>query len=102
MTPREKERSGLRYTKAESDQLAEQNLDPELIPIWRRSRHLFPYDREPDYRAEAFREYIHDDPNAVSDYWLGVEDDLTPEHFERAERASWEAKHGPLEEAVPF
>ncbi len=88
MTPREKEKSGLRYLMAESDSLAEHGIPPLLIPAWREDRHNISYALEPDYRAERFMERFGEDPEMLTSIQDEQERMLTPEFFARAEEES--------------
>ena len=105
LTPREKEKSGLRYTQAESDSLAEHNIPPALIGMWRQDRHNIPYDMGPDYRAERFMERYGED---TAEHQLSMmheaERMLTPEYFTRAEEEARLAREYLEEEEdeVPF
>jgi hypothetical protein len=61
-------RSG-RITKrmrSESDSLAEHNVPPELVWLWREEKERFSYDAEPDDRAVAFLEWVEADAGNVA------------------------------------
>ena len=47
-----------RYSKSESDSLAEHNIPDRLLPVWRSMRAQFSYAKAPDARAVAFLEWV--------------------------------------------
>ena len=49
-----------KMSKAESDSLAEHNIDARYLDLWREVRHLFPYADAPDKRAELFGEWLEE------------------------------------------
>ena len=49
-----------KMSKAESDSLAEHNIDARYMGLWREVRHLFPYSDAPDKRAELFGEWLEE------------------------------------------
>jgi len=54
-----------KLSRAESDSLAEHNIDPRHVDLWREVRHLFPYADAPDKRAELFGEWLEEHPQEV-------------------------------------
>jgi len=86
-------------TAEENDSLAELNIDPAWIDVWRRQRHLYDYDLAPDHRAELFAEQTYaaaypDD--AAAEAWA--------ERQRRADLEDWSAREREhySAEAVPF
>lgn len=82
-----------RHSGAESDSLAELNIDPVMIPIWRELRASFPYDRTPDDRAVLFGEWVEEHPEQVASMLADAYE--IPDHDLRAaEEAAWRAEQG--------
>ena len=59
---------GRRYSKAESDNLALQNIDPDLRDLFMETSSQWTRDVEPDQRAELFMEWVHESPEHVADW----------------------------------
>jgi hypothetical protein len=85
-----------RYTAAESDSLAEQNIPPELLPAWRQYRRRFGLDLQPDARAEAFLEFVEESPEVAAE---AIEAAL-PSDAQLAR--AYARSHAEQAEAVPF
>ncbi|KKN33944.1 hypothetical protein LCGC14_0798620 [marine sediment metagenome] len=95
MAAAELAKSGLRYTKSESDSLAEQNVPDDLIPIWRKLRHKISYSMQPDDRAVRFIEiYAEDRENLEAAEWAEHEARGTDEALWREYQAAQEAEPG--------
>jgi hypothetical protein len=85
-------------SRAENDSLAEHNIPPELLEIWREDRKRYSYDKEPDMRAEQFLEWAE-----------AHEDDITARLQKKLEQ-DWPdlayardfGEHQEEQEAVPF
>ena len=73
-----------RMSKSESDSLAEHNIEPALLGLWRETKHLFPYDVEPDMRAELFAEWMHEHQNERT-AWMEANAEATDYGAEEAE-----------------
>lgn len=81
--------------RSEHDDLTEQNIAPEYIPLWREYAHTFKWRGvSPDHRAEQFGEWLEEHPEAMDELW----DEIAPtdRDYERAAAAHYR------EEAVPF
>lgn len=85
---------GRRYSKAESDSLAAQNVDAELVDLFYELRQQFPYDLEPDARAELFGEWVEEHPDEVT-AWRA-------ERFEDIDYGAEYERFAAEREAVPF
>lgn len=55
-----------RYSRSESDSLAAHNVAPHLLEVWRKTRHMFSYQLQPDHRAELFSEWVQSHPDQVA------------------------------------
>lgn len=51
-------RGQVKVSPSESDSMAEHNIPKKYLPLWRRNRRSYSYDKQPDYRAEAFMEWV--------------------------------------------
>lgn len=56
---------GKRYSKKESNSLALHNVPDHLSELFEELADQFPYDREPDARAELFLEWVEEHPDEV-------------------------------------
>lgn len=73
-----------KMSKAESDSLAEHNVEPRHVKLWREVRHLFPYADAPDKRAELFGEWLEEHPSEVY-AWEQAREEETDYGAEEAE-----------------
>jgi len=103
--------TGRSYTRAESDSLAIHNIDPELAELFLEMRREFSYDMEPDYRAEAFAEWVEENQDDVQ-AWIIQRAEIDPAELVKSELAwarerdsapvkvsRWEAERA---DAIPF
>lgn len=72
-----------RMTKAESDSLAEHNIDPALLGVWREIRGQFPYELAPDHRAELFGEWAEEHPAEIG-AWYAEQAERSPDYYAQA------------------
>lgn len=63
----------------ESDSLASHSIPDELLTLWEKERHRFPYDLSPDRRAEMFMEWTEEHPDEVTESLADAFDDFDPE-----------------------
>ena len=75
---------GKRYSAAESDSLAESNIEDQYLGLWRKNKDLFPRSLEPDHRAEVFMEWIQEHPEAISEHWASLQDEQTDDQLAKA------------------
>ena len=71
--------TGRRYSHAESDSLATHNVDPALVDLFIEMRREFSYGMEPDYRSEAFGEWVEEHPSEVGEYLAKKYEDVPEE-----------------------
>jgi len=81
-----------RMSRAENDSLAEHNIDPGLVGVWRQVKKQFPYHLAPDHRAELFGEWVEENQERVAE--------MKAEQFEGIDWGKLEREA--YEEAVPF
>ncbi len=88
-----------KQSKGEIDSLTEHNIDPELVPFFRKLRRQFPYNRTPDERAELFGEYLHDNPDELAQWQL---EQAAAQDWAASELEHYGAELGDELSAVPF
>lgn len=74
---------GKRYTRAESDSLAEHSVPVQFVEVWRANRGRFDYALEPDARALRFLEWLEENPDEVLSWHQRIEAAQSDEDFAR-------------------
>jgi hypothetical protein len=72
-----------RYSAAESDSLAEHNVDRKYLELWREMASNFPRNLAPDHRAELFGEWVEEHPDEIR-AWQVEKFEVSPEDYAAA------------------
>lgn len=88
----------LRYSRAESDSLAEHNIPADLRGAWRERKAGYSYRKEPDMRAEQFMEWVEATPEEVIEIQIAAAE-IPDANWAAMEANSYAERQ---EAAVPF
>lgn len=86
-----RERAEPKYSAAEHDEFTEQNIEPELVGLFREVKRQFPRNVSPGRRAEMFHEWVEEHPTEVLEYKATLV--LSDEDYAAAE-AAWAKEAG--------